>query len=581
MTDNLDFSFDTYKFKKTNILPSLVQEAIVKIKEKEKLGFFDKISIKRRLKLNKSFFNINKESSLLLLQNLYYEAKKNWYQEQINDIDNYMEGESLEEKMNVYRNLSNAYFKNKLVDQYTGVDRSSYNKNNYKRNFTDFVKDYPVVLSSTYALAKCSQKGYLFDFLIVDESSQVNMASAILSMRIAKNIVVVGDIRQLPQIDDATFYMRNEALLKEFKVPRAYSYQGNSIMSSLLALYGDKIPRQMLKEHYRCAPEIINFCNKEFYNDELIVYTSKKDNSKCMRVIKTVAGNFARKNSYGSGLYNQREVDEVERILSEEHLDDIGVITPYRCQAKLFQDKFGDKLEASTIHKFQGREKKNIIFSSVINDVNDFVGNDNLINVAVSRAVDNFILVTSDKVAQSNTGVLADLINYISYNQNFGKIDEGYVKSIYDILYSDYEEQLKEFRKKHPSKDFDTENITKDLLNSILKNEKYKSLWFRMHVSLRDFVNNYNHNLTDEEYKFYINPCSHADFLIYNKMSRKPVLVIEVDGVSFHEQKEEQRIRDAKKDSILKKSGIPILRLKTNESNERIRIRTAIDSIIS
>ena len=102
-----------------------------------------------------------------------------------------------------------------------------------------------------------------------------------------------------------------------------------------------------------------------------------------------------------------------------------------------------------------------------------------------------------------------------------------------------------------------------------------------MHVSLRDFVNNYNHNLTDEEYKFYINPCSHADFLIYNKMSRKPVLVIEVDGVSFHEQKEEQRIRDAKKDSILKKSGIPILRLKTNESNERIRIRTAIDSIIS
>ena len=77
-------------------------------------------------------------------------------------------------------------------------------------------------------------------------------------------------------------------------------------------------------------------------------------------------------------------------------MEDIGIITPYRYQAKLIQDKFGNKVDASTIHKFQGREKKSIIFSSVVNDVNDFVDNDNLINVAVSRAVDNFILITSD-----------------------------------------------------------------------------------------------------------------------------------------------------------------------------------------
>ena len=334
----------------------------------------------------------------------------------------------------------------------------------------------------------------------------------------------------------------------------------------------------MLREHYRCAPEIINFCNQEFYNNELIVYTEKNGNSKSMEIIKTVPGNFARKNVYGTGLYNQREIDEVVKLLDEEKLDDIGVITPYRCQVELFQEKFKDRLEASTIHKFQGREKKTIIFSSVVNDVNDFVGNDNLINVAVSRAIDKFILVTSDKVASSKTGVLADLINYISYNQDFGLIHEGNIKSIYDILYSDYENQLTEFRKKHPSKDFDTENITKELLKEILKDDKYRSLYFKMHVSLRDFIKDSKHNLTDEEFKFYINPNAHADFLIYNKMSRKPLLVIEVDGVAYHEQQEKQRIRDAKKDSILHKAGIPILRLKTNESNEKERIITTLDN---
>ena len=580
LSDNEAFNFSDYKFQYTNVSPSIVQEAIVKLKEKEKIGFFERLALKSKLKIKAKFFKIDKDKGILLLQNLYYLAKKNQFNKQIEEIDKYMKGESLEDKTKTFKDLSNGYFKNKLIEMYSNTKRSDYDKANYKRNFANFVKDYPVILSSTYALAKCSQKGFLFDYLIVDESSQVNMASAILSMRIAKNIVVVGDTRQLPQIDDSTFNERNEQLLKEFNVSKAYSYQGNSIMSSLLSLYGDRIPKQLLKEHYRCAPEIINFCNKEFYDDELIVYTKPKENVTSMKVIKTVAGNFARKNTEGTGQYNQREIDEIENLFNTESMEDIGVITPYRYQAKLIQNKFGDKVDSSTIHKFQGREKKTIIFSSVVNDVNDFVGNDNLINVAVSRAVDRFILVTSDKVANSKTGVLSDLINYIAYHEDFGKFDEGKIKSIYDILYSDYEEQLNKFRKNHPSDDFDTENITKELLKKILSDNKYKSLWFRMHVSLRDFVRNNNHDLTAEEYKFYMNPNAHADFLIYNKMSRKPICVIEVDGVSFHEQQEKQRERDAKKNSILKKVGIPILRLKTNESNEEKRILEFLESLL-
>ena len=62
-------------------------------------------------------------------------------------------------------------------------------------------------------------------------------------------------------------------------------------------------------------------------------------------------------------------------------------------------------------------------------------------------------------------------------------------------------------------------------------------------------------------------------------MSHKPVLVIEVDGVSFHEQRKEQQERDAKKNNILQKAGIPILRLKTNESGEEEKIRTALESL--
>ena len=580
LADNSEIDFTKVKFKPEKVKSEATLESIVKFKEtNKKLSFLSKLLLRFKLRISKSFFELNSDDYVVYLNNLYYLAKIHEAREEIKMLEKRMNNQSLGEKTETFTRLSKIYFENELSSIFAENTRENYERGNYKRQFADFVKDYPVVLSSTYSLAKCSQRGFLFDYLIVDESSQVNMASAILSMRVAKNIVVVGDIKQLPQIDDDSFKERNEQLLKEFNVPKTYSYYGNSIMSSLLFLYGDKIPKTMLKEHYRCNPDIISFCNKEFYDNELIVYTEKKDNDYSMKVIKTAPGNFARKNPDGNGLYNQREIDEIKELLLKEKLNDVGIIAPYRYHTEQIMNQLGDKVDASTIHKFQGREKKTIIFSSVINDSNDFVENDNLINVAVSRAIDKFILVTSDKVVNSNSGVLSDLVNYIQYNNVFGAVEEGSVRSIYDLLYDEYQDQLEKFRARHPSKGFDSENLTKELIKKILKTG-YSSFGFRMHVSLKDFIYARGLHLTDEEYRFFKNPNSHADFLIYNKMSRKPVLVIEVDGVTFHEQQKSQQLRDEKKNSILNKAGIMLLRLKTNESGEEGKIRAALNSFI-
>ena len=578
LADKKNIDFTRVTFKPQKVKSENVLDAIVKFKEtNKKLSFWAKIVLRFKLKIGKSFFEINSDDYVIYLNYLYYLSRINEIKEELKLLNERMNKQTLTEKVNTFTNLSKKYFENQLLSIFAENTRGRYAKDNYKRQFSEFVKDYPVVLSSTYSLAKCSQKGFLFDYLIVDESSQVNMASAILSMRVARNIVVVGDIKQLPQIDDDSFKERNKQLLDYFKVPETYSYYGNSIMSSLLSLYGDKIQRTMLREHYRCDPNIIGFCNKRFYDNELIIYSEKKNNGYSMKVIKTAAGNFARKNPDGSGLYNQREIDEIKELLKKEKLEDVGVIAPYRYHTEVAQQQLGDTIDASTIHKFQGREKKTIIFTSVINSSNEFVENDNLINVAVSRAVDKFILITSDKVANSSSGVLSDLVNYIKYNEEFGETEEGTVKSIYDLLYEEYQEALNRFRSRHPSKDFDTENLTKELLKKILKYPKYRSFWFLMHVSLKDFIKARGLDLNDEEYKFYRNPNTHADFLIYNKMSRKPVLVIEVDGVSFHEQRKKQQERDIKKNSILNKAGIKILRLKTNESGEEEKIKTALE----
>lgn len=42
----------------------------------------------------------------------------------------------------------------------------------------------------------------------------------------------------------------------------------------MLSIYGNKLPRNVLKEHYRCNPKIIEFCNQKYYGGDLNPFTN-------------------------------------------------------------------------------------------------------------------------------------------------------------------------------------------------------------------------------------------------------------------------------------------------------------------
>lgn len=57
--------------------------------------------------------------------------------------------------------------------------------------------------------------------------------------------------------------------------------------------------------------------------------------------------------------------------------------------------------------------------------------------------------------------------------------------------------------------------------------------------------------LNDDEYKYAMNSATHLDFLIYNRISKKPILAIEVDGYHYHREGTRQAERDKMKNRIL------------------------------
>ncbi|GIU88473.1 MAG: hypothetical protein KatS3mg009_2988 [Acidimicrobiia bacterium] len=108
-----------------------------------------------------------------------------------------------------------------------------------------------------------------FDVVIVDESSQCDIFS-LAALAVARKAVVVGDDKQIsPQqvgIDQAAVHDLIAQHLSE--IPHSDLLD---ITSSLYDIAKRTFPGViMLKEHFRCLPEIIEFSNQLAYNGEIL-----------------------------------------------------------------------------------------------------------------------------------------------------------------------------------------------------------------------------------------------------------------------------------------------------------------------
>ena len=327
----------------------------------------------------------------------------------------------------------------------------------------------------------------------------------------------------------------------------------------------------LLREHYRCHPKIINFCNQKFYHGQLIVMTKDHDEPDVLTMYRTTAGNHAR------GHINQRQIDVIQREvlprLHQQNFQSIGIITPYRDQVTAIRKQLGDTYEVDTVHKFQGREQDAIILTSVDNVITDFVDDPHMLNVAVSRAVHSLAVITSQDPRNDQTNY-GDLTRYIEYN-NF-EVIQSQVYSVFDMLYQGYAEQRRAYLQKHKRvSEYDSENLMYSVIQEVLSEEAFSSIGCAVHLSLATLVKNYE-PLTEEERKYARNPLTHVDFLLFNQMDKQPMLAIEVDGTGFHEAGSKQAERDIKKNSILEKCAVPLLRLRTDGSGEKEKIKNAL-----
>jgi superfamily I DNA and/or RNA helicase len=307
------------------------------------------------------------------------------------------------------------------------------------------------------------------DLLIVDEAGQVAPEVGAATFALAKRALVIGDTLQIEPVWNVPAKV-DHANLHRYKVISNISDQTSiadlqtkgflSSACSIMQLAQKTTPYQlypemergmMLIEHRRCFDEIIEYCNRLAYHGRL---EPKKGSAKGLPFaamqfhavdgISTIRGGTSRANPEEAStigrwiLTNQQQLLDhyqgVEKALaaSEKRLekklrlaDIIGIITPftgqkYELTAALRRAGINlSGLTIGTVHALQGAERPVILFSATYgnNDIGKSYFYDrgvNMLNVAVSRAKDIFILFGCREIlAQTNKTPSSQLYRYI------------------------------------------------------------------------------------------------------------------------------------------------------------------------
>lgn len=443
-----------------------------------------------------------------------------------------------------------------------GHASEQFDANNYKNNFDAFMQRFPILGSSTHSIVNSIAPDTILDYVIVDEASQQDIVPGILALGCAKNMIVVGDSKQLSHIPEVVDLPAPDDF---------YDCEKHSLLNSCIGVFKSALPRTLLKEHYRCHPRIIQFCNQQFYNNALIPMT-QDNGEEALRLVVTAKGNHTREKT------NLRELDSYLKV----HADDgqpvavikngQGFIAPFRAQVELSETCLPADFIKDTLHKFQGRECDEIVFSTVLDEKwgsrrrLKFVDDPCMVNVAVSRAKNRFTLVTGENVFTAINSHVGALRRYIEYYAPDDQIIRSPVVSAFDLLYRKSDPSLYplEARLNYKDSSYKSEQIVACLLRDVLLNERYQALYFQREKWLDQVALLTNPALTQAERKF-MRDGSRCDFVLYeNTGGKRPLGVIEVDGGS-HDTPDQKR-RDALKDSILEKCAVPILRLRTVEA---------------
>ena len=270
------------------------------------------------------------------------------------------------------------------------------------------LNDPDVSLTAGTAWHYCREDTAQLDYLVIDEAGQVSLADGLALATAARNVILLGDPQQLPQVSQA-------------------AHPEGSSLSVLEHLLGERqtVPEDhgvFLAETWRMHPDVAGFVSELMYDGRL----GSAPGRERQRIIADgpLDGTGLRWLPVEHSGHSQSSVEEAERIATEiesllaggaRYLDhegaehrllpkDILVLTPFNAQVRCLEDRLPAGVRVGTVDKLQGQEAQVAFYSMATSSGEDvprnieFLFSRNRFNVAISRARCISVLVCNPKL---------------------------------------------------------------------------------------------------------------------------------------------------------------------------------------
>jgi RNase_H superfamily/AAA domain len=242
------------------------------------------------------------------------------------------------------------------------------------------------------------------DTLFVDEGGQFALADALAVATSARNVVLLGDPNQLPQVSQGSHPPGAEA----------------SVLGHLLGEEETVPPDRgiFLEQTWRLRPEVNAYVSEAFYEGRLEPAPVTSERS-------IVDGNGVRflpvdhaGHSQSSPEEAARVRDEIERLVGTSYVEggverplrytDFIVVAPYNMHVRCLREALPEAVRVGTVDKFQGQEATVSFFSMASSSGEqvprglEFLFSRNRLNVAVSRARCLAYVVASPRLLEAD-----------------------------------------------------------------------------------------------------------------------------------------------------------------------------------
>ncbi|MDO4199655.1 MAG: DUF4011 domain-containing protein [Clostridia bacterium] len=363
------------------------------------------------------------------------------------------------------------------------LQREEQKKRNVKsvKRLMDEIGDFIQALKPCFLMSPMSVSTFLrtsdvtFDVIIFDEASQIFPQDAIGSIYRGKQLIVVGDPKQMPPTN---FF--NTTLEVEYETENVEENNNIQDYDSILDLCLSSFPYKELNWHYRSkSEELIAFSNKNFYRNNLITFPSVWQNAKWFGIdyhyvwgtfdnrsnlkeanyiVDLIYENIEKfpKRSLGVVAFSVAQQDLIEKMLYERRKKELA-------KEWFFSQSKKEPFFVKNLETVQGDERDTIIFSiAYAKNIEGRLlhrfgplsnkGGERRLNVAVTRAKYNIQVVTSlhahdidlTKATSEGARLLREYIDFaengiealnsqLSVN-NKEKFDSDFEVEVYDFL---------------------------------------------------------------------------------------------------------------------------------------------------